>query len=169
VIDAEALRHRFRPDQVRVLFIGESAPAGGTFFYAMNSLLYAATQDAFRQAVPSLLSQQNFLRSFQHLGCYLVDLCDRPVNRLADDDRLAARDDGVRSLADLVRVERPPIVITVMREIAPWVDGALRMAEYEPARRFDLPFPRRQHARRYVELLATALGSVHEEGLLVAS
>lgn len=169
MVEAEVLRLRFRPEHVRVLLIGESAPAGGTFFYAMNSLLYSATQDAFRQAIPGLLTQQNFLRSFQHLGCYLVDLCDRPVNRVPDEERRAARDAGGPRLSDSVRATRPPVVITVMMDIAPWVDRALSAAEHRPAQRFDLPFPRKQHAHRYVELLAAALRSLRDGGVFAGS
>jgi hypothetical protein len=35
----ESLRQSYRPQQVRVLFVGESPPAGGTFFYRANSNL----------------------------------------------------------------------------------------------------------------------------------
>nr|MBC8193829.1 hypothetical protein [FCB group bacterium] len=37
---SEDLRQAFKPPKVEVLFIGESPPAGGTFFYNGNSKLY---------------------------------------------------------------------------------------------------------------------------------
>src|SRR5947199_2008929 len=77
----ESLRRRYRPADIRILFVGESPPAGGTFFYAANSNLYYATEAAFRQAVPDLLSG-DFLDDFRALGCFLDDLCLRPVNHL---------------------------------------------------------------------------------------
>jgi len=33
VTDLDKLRLRYRPDKISVLFVGESPPAGGTFFY----------------------------------------------------------------------------------------------------------------------------------------
>lgn len=64
-----------------MLFIGESPTAGGTFFYAANSNLYRATNDAFQQGVPALLTG-DFLDDFTALGCLLDDLCLTPVNQL---------------------------------------------------------------------------------------
>lgn len=45
------LRMRFRPDQVRWLFVGESSPAGGTHFYRGDSNLFRATRAAFARAL----------------------------------------------------------------------------------------------------------------------
>jgi hypothetical protein len=64
MVNSEDLRARYRPRDVDVLFIGESPPAGGTFFYAANSNLYYATEEAFRRGVPEILSG-DFLDDFQ--------------------------------------------------------------------------------------------------------
>jgi hypothetical protein len=45
----EVLRGRYRPDVIRVLLVGESPPAGGTFFYAANYNLYRATWPELRR------------------------------------------------------------------------------------------------------------------------
>jgi hypothetical protein len=77
------LRKLFRPPKVNVLFIGESPPAGGTFFYQADSRLYQRTRAAFGRAFGrSMPEGAEFLREFQRLGCYLEDLCAEPVNRL---------------------------------------------------------------------------------------
>jgi hypothetical protein len=73
----ERLRRRFRPEKVRILFVGESPPASGRFFYQADSGLYRATRQAFLKAFPDL-RERNFLESFRDLGCYLVDLCEPP-------------------------------------------------------------------------------------------
>jgi hypothetical protein len=70
----EHLRLYYRPPEVRVLFVGESPPAGGTFFYAADSGLYRATRDAFYEAIPEARSGK-FLERFAAYGCYLEDLC----------------------------------------------------------------------------------------------
>jgi hypothetical protein len=64
---AEQARLQHRPDDVRVLFIGESAPAGGTFFYFKNSKLYQTTCTAFERGAKDLFGR-NFLCSFQALA-----------------------------------------------------------------------------------------------------
>jgi hypothetical protein len=96
----EETRRQFLPEDVRILLIGESAPANGTFFYKANSKLYDATKEAFRLAVPKLVRGPNFLDRFMALGCYLDDLCLTPVNHWRQDNplawqrRLQARVDG---------------------------------------------------------------------------
>lgn len=89
---AELLRRRYLPKEVRVLFVGESPPSGGTFFYAANSNLYFATQEAF-VAASSALEGKDFLEEFRRMGCHLDDLCLEPVNHLdaRDPARRAAR------------------------------------------------------------------------------
>ena len=64
--------------EIKVLFIGESPPKDGTFFYCANSELYYATKEAFERAYNEEIS--NFLRCFK--GCYLIDLFDEPGKRI---------------------------------------------------------------------------------------
>ena len=45
----ENLRNNYKPNNVDVLFVGESRPQGGTFFYQENSALYRETKKAFNQ------------------------------------------------------------------------------------------------------------------------
>jgi hypothetical protein len=46
--DDETLRMRYRPEKIATLMVGESRPAGGTFFYRANSNLFYATRQAFQ-------------------------------------------------------------------------------------------------------------------------
>ncbi len=46
-----ALRRRFRPSQIAVLLVGESPPAGDTFFYDGDSNLFCHTWKAFMMAI----------------------------------------------------------------------------------------------------------------------
>jgi hypothetical protein len=61
--NAERLRRRYRPARVRLLFIGESPPASGRFFYRQDSGLYGAIRDAFRGIDPSI-TDETFLGIF---------------------------------------------------------------------------------------------------------
>jgi hypothetical protein len=85
----ERLRKHYRPHKVRILFVGESPPASGRFFYQADSGLYRAVRDTFATAFPSL-PKSEFLKSFRSLGCYLVDLCGQPVDHMSRDARECA-------------------------------------------------------------------------------
>lgn len=82
--DVERLRLALKPDTIKVLFVGESAPAGGTFFYKADSNLYRYTREAFSVAFGlTCASGRDFFDLFKAHGFYLDDLCDTPVNDLS--------------------------------------------------------------------------------------
>ena len=91
----EILRSRYRPAAIKVLFVGESPPAGGTFFYLGNSILARHTQRAFQEVYRAKFTGPcEFLTAFAGLGCFLDDLCLSPVNRTTSSgwgDRTGAR------------------------------------------------------------------------------
>jgi hypothetical protein len=55
-----------------LLFVGESRPAGGTFFYAGNSHRFRYTAEAFGYQASVAAGAEEFLTRFMELGCYLV-------------------------------------------------------------------------------------------------
>jgi hypothetical protein len=144
----ERLRGRFRPSRVRVLFIGEAPPASGRFFYQADSGLYRAVRDSFINALPGL-RDDNFLESFRTLGCYLVDLCGKPVDRLNDAARRRARRGGEARLSKTLRLLRPPIMVVVLRSITANVRRAEERAKWSGLR-IELPYPGRWHRDRVV-------------------
>ena len=155
----ERLRRRYKPDDVRVLFVGESPPAGGTFFYRANSKLYDASREAFERAIPRLAREDDFLCAFARLGCYVEDLALYPVNHLdlRDPERLEARAAGVKPLARRIKPLRPKRFVFVMKAIVDDVRDALDAAGHNGVQRDDLPFPAR-HRDRYVAELADLVG-----------
>ena len=99
--DLEELRQVYKPERVRVLFLGESPPAGKSFFYLGNSNLCRYTQEAFSAAFGTEYEDAgDFLVHFWRMGCYLDDLCMVPVNNLSNRERRAERRRGVGSLAE---------------------------------------------------------------------
>jgi len=163
------LRARYRPSDVRVLFVGESPPAGGTFFYAGNSKLYFATKKAFQSSIPDLATEP-FRESFSDLGCYLDDLCLTPVNHLKLTDReqkrerLQMRADGEDALAERIEDMRPDVVVLVMVGIEKNVLRALGTAGSR-AHVVVLPFPGRpEHAARFDRELQTTLIDLRDRG-----
>ena len=152
------LRDQFKPARVRTLFVGESPPAGDTHFYRANSNLFRATREAFVQAFgPEAVSDgPRFLREFQDRGCWLVDLVDRPVNRLGDDKRQALVSGGVATLARTIADVRPVHIVAVKATVDDEVRAAMEVAGVE-ADLLALPFPVRQWRAVYVRKLAEAL------------
>ncbi|MDP8904030.1 MAG: UPF0175 family protein [Chloroflexota bacterium] len=164
--DIDELRQRYRPTSVRVLFVGESSPAHGTHFYRANSNLYRATRAAFARALgaDAVPTGEAFLRFFRDGGFWLVDLADRPVNRLPGQERRDVVQQGVAALAETIRRERPAHVVTVKRDIVDHVAEAISLAGEPYPSLHSLPFPVRQWARAYEDQLATLLREWTEEG-----
>jgi hypothetical protein len=129
----EELRKSFYPGTVATLFVGESAPASGRFFYSGNSSLFRAMKRAFGD-------RETFLQDFKTKGFYLDDLVLTPVNKLKRPERSRQRQDAVPELAKRLSEYKPKAVVVVMRAILPTVRKAMHMAGimYEP---FCVPHP----------------------------
>ena len=144
--ERETLRERFRPKQIRVLFIGEAPPASGRFFYSANSGLYRAMRDAFR-AVHPRIDDENFLGLFKASGCYLTDLSTKPVDQLGYEARRRARGAGEELLSEnLIRLQ-PEKIAPVLRAIANHVANAALRANWR-GEIIELPYPGRWHRHR---------------------
>ena len=156
-IARERLRRHYLPDRVRMLFVGESPPVSGRFFYQADSGLYRAVRETFHAAFPSLRKTE-FLDSFRALGCYLVDLCAEPVDNMPRDARRCACRSGEARLARTIRTLRPEIIITVVRSIGENVRRAREQAAWSGPH-LELPYPGRwyraqlQFCRQLVPLL----------------
>jgi len=158
----ERLRRRYRPARVRILFVGEAPPASGRFFYQADSGLYRAVREAFVEAFPHVATG-DFLKGFQAMGCYLVDLCGKPVDRMVPRQRKRICLDGEARLARRLKHLRPKIVITVVRSISGNVKRSERRAGWL-GEHIELPYPGRWHRYRRVFLqgLASVLRETYE-------
>jgi hypothetical protein len=156
------LTERFRPPTVRVLFVGESSPAGGTHFYRANSGLYRATRHAFELGSvaarpPASIS---FLDWFRDLGCWLVDLADRPFDDIPTAQHAAEGDAAIARLATTMQQSRPERVVVVLRRIAPAVRAAAQLVGVVEDAIDVLPFPTRQWRPVYIEQLTGVVNEV---------
>ena len=142
----ERLRRSYLPKRVRILFVGESPPASGRFFYQADSGLYHAIREAFVTVFPAL-QHRDFLSSFRDLGCYLVDLCPKPVDRLSDASRSKARRSGELQLSKTIRKLHPHILVVLLRSIAPNMRRVARLANWS-GQTLELPYPGRWHHHR---------------------
>ena len=156
--DIAELRERFRPAVVRMLFVGESSPAGGTHFYLANSNLFRATRAAFAAALGEdvVPDGESFLAWFRDRGCWLVDIADIPVNQLSDAERRTAVERGVGPLGAVIGQTRPNRLVVVKRDIEGPVAAAMKLAGVD-APLTTLPFPVRQWRPVYEQGLADLL------------
>ncbi len=115
-ISREKLRRRYRPEVVKLLFIGESPPASGRFFYRCDSGLFRAMREAFAN-VPPAMGDAEFLAAFAGAGCYLIDACSDPVDRLEPQARRSALAAGEPLLSRRIKELQPQSIATLVRSI----------------------------------------------------
>jgi len=154
---AERLRRRYRPARVRLLFIGESPPASGRFFYRQDSGLYRAIRDAFRMIDPSI-TDETFLVTFQRSGCYLIDACRAPVDHLDRKSRRAACLASEPALTRRIRHLEPAAIVTLVQSIQDNVERAAGRARWR-GEILGVPYPGRwaSHRKAFLDRLAPKL------------
>jgi hypothetical protein len=160
-LNRERQRRKFRPTEVRLLFVAESPPAGGTFFYAADSNLYRYMRESFERAFGSRWSDEkyDFLDFFRKHGCYLDDLCLNPVNSLSDPDRRERQTTAIEGLANRLNENRPQLLIVIKKDIATHVNQACKTAGLEIRAAHVLPFPTMGWQPRFVSELTDILRS----------
>jgi hypothetical protein len=125
-MDVEAIRARYRPERITTLFMGESAPASGKFFYHGDTAMMRNMKRVLKEA--ELYKEGDFFEWLQRQGWFLDDLVLTPVNAMDRLDRLAKCEASVPHLADRLREYHPQAVVTLMKGIKPYVDAAMAVA-----------------------------------------
>ncbi len=150
--ELEELRKSFRPVRITTLFVGESAPDSGRFFYSGNSSLFHAMRSAFG-------GRAAFLEEFMEKGFYLDDLVLTPINKLEKRERLGLRWASIDELAKRLLDYKPKAVVVVMRAIRPMVQEAMHKAgiSYEP---FCAPHPAFGNWTRFQNAMAEIIGNL---------
>ena len=115
--DIEVIRERYRPERIKILFVGESPPHSGAFFYCGNSAMLQHMQSVVELA---LGESDDFLKSFKAYGWYLDDLVLTPADRIAS--------------------YQPEAIVSLLRVIEPFVKAAAEQAGSK-APRYAVPFP----------------------------
>ena len=139
--ERERLRRSFQPPRIQLLFVGESPPASGRFFYSGNSGLYRAMRAAFQNA-DGRVRDENFLAIFRGYGCYLTDLSCEPVDHLELHLRKAMRSDGEAYLSKEITRLQPGMIAPVLRSITTNVQNAAARADWR-GQIIQLPYPGR--------------------------
>jgi hypothetical protein len=82
VISIETIRLAFRPDRITTLFVGESAPISGDFFYCGGTALERVMRSAIEGSLGP--TSGDFLGAFKAYGWYLDDLVLTPIDHLLE-------------------------------------------------------------------------------------
>lgn len=156
--DLEAIRAKFRPRVISLLFVGESPPAGGKFFY-VESPMTAFTAKAFKEAHGSRVvpdDQQAFLSYFMSCGCYLDDICHQPIDKLTDGKRKRMLEVSVVDFASRLSELKPSVIAVVVKKIEKYARSAVEQAGLKvPV--YVLPFPGHGHQNKYMSDLREIL------------
>lgn len=152
--DFESLRDRYRPGAIHVLMVGESRPAGGTFFYNADSHLFYATREAWVRAYGAAPQGTEFLGQLKDHGVWLYDLAAAPVNRMSGRPRREAVASRTADLVELMRATNPARVVAIKRSLESVARSAMTAAGVKRDRLVVLPFPLYQWRAEYVQALA---------------
>jgi hypothetical protein len=140
-IESEVLRARtqYRPQRIRVLFVGESPPSKGKFFYCgSNNLLRR-----MRTAVGGPKEDAEFLNNFMARGWYLDDLVPEPIDDLPKPDREKRCRDARADFAARIAEYKPCGIVCLLLQIKHDVECAALLAKSK-ARIYAVHFHRHQ-------------------------
>ncbi len=153
--EVETILERIKPERITTLFVGESPPHGGTFFYNEDSILFSAMRKAFENARQETFAGKGvFLKHFEGCGFYLDDLVHEPINHLDDPIRRRMRRSGVQRLAESIREYNPQCVVILMFAIEQDVVNAIQNANLESYPVVHcVPFPANGHQKCFRELM----------------
>jgi hypothetical protein len=147
----EVTRARYRPDRITTLFVGESAPASGAFFYHGDSAMLRYIQRAVEAALG--VGNEEFLDRFKPAGWFLDDLVLTPVNALPKAQRMTKCLAAQASLTERIRAYQPLAVVTLLLSIEEIVEAAA-IAAGSTAARYAVPFPGMGQQRRFLDAMA---------------
>jgi len=112
-MDIELLRESFRPNRIRLLLIGESAPKNGDFFYK-GCRMTTHTKKPFEKVFKKSFSGTNdFLKFFKMKKCYLDDLCQIPIDGVMPAERNRIREESIKYLAQRLKKQKPENIAIV--------------------------------------------------------
>ena len=152
----EELRRSFRPDRISTLFVGESAPRSGKFFYSGNSGLYRAMQSAFNW-------DGDFLAEFKARGFYLDDLSLIPVNGMERNERARQCQESIAPFSLRLKELKPAAIVILVRSIDQWARKAAQNASLSiPIHTTTYPGRYQQLKKRFANEMASIIPQLPE-------
>jgi hypothetical protein len=147
----EDLREAYRPDHLKVLFIGESPPDPGDgerrFFYAPtlsqhDNLLRNLAEAIYGDDVLERATKVEVLERFREDGYWLIDALRRPINKAKKEDRRARIKAAVPALVTRCKELAPEYgVVICIKDVYEEAIGKLLASGVRVLHRGALPFP----------------------------
>lgn len=155
-MDVEAVRQKFRPSIITTLFVGESAPISGDFFYKGNTNLLRY----MKQAVETSLGEtSDFLATFKSYGWYLDDLVLTPVNHLGRTERMRVCREAEVELAQRIASYKPLAIVSLLKSVHPNVQRAAKLAGSDVECRW-VPFAGMGRQKEFFSAMETLVSSL---------
>jgi hypothetical protein len=153
----ETVRRSFRPERITTLFVGESAPYSGDFFYCGNTGMQTYMRKVVEQAVGKT---DDFLKAFQGYGWYLDDLVLEPVDKgFSPQERRAKCLGAIESLAKRIAIYQPQAIVSALKGIETFVVAAAIGAQ-SSARRYCVSFAGNGHQNKFGTEMAAIIHSL---------
>jgi len=157
-------RNEYKPRNIRVLFIAESPPSSGGYFYFEKTI---GKDHLFRETMKALefwpisrpmrkgCDKSSMLEEFRSLGYFLIDVCEFPVDKLRPRERRISTIRGALTLPGRVGALCPDRILIVKKTVFKPAIQALsktgfagRVLNTEP-----LPFPSHGNQKKYRTML----------------
>lgn len=167
MLNHQKLRESFKPDEIKVLFVAECPPKNDTFFYSAKSFLHYYTRKAFNTFYKDVIgnSDNNFLNFFKSKGCYLDDLCHKPVKFR---EIHFCKEYYIKELSERLNEYNPKAVIITPIRIDKFVHEAIDLSDLNLDTKliFTLYFAGNSYQNKYVGGLEKALTILISKGII---
>jgi hypothetical protein len=156
--EIERLRESYKPEKVKILFVGQSEPDGGAFFYDGNPHLFTTNiRKTFEEAFDiTFEDNKEFIKHFKDKQCYLDDLCLEPVNQLTRAEVNAVQQRSVVPLSKRIKGINPDVIIIIMKAIENDVSSAIELSRVS-SKVVVTPFPGMGHLPTFRRIVVSIL------------
>ncbi len=125
---ATELALQYKPEKVKILFIGEAPGRADKNFYLGNNNLYRTVVVAFKELYGDFSGRDEFLAFFQAAGCFLDHIGTEHTERHDMQKRKVNRQNGIGSLSEKLKIYQPETVIILMKALEKQVQQAIDLS-----------------------------------------
>ena len=171
--DYAIAREKYRPDKIRILFVAESPPSSGGYFYFPNTIgkdhLFRETMKALKlwpakKVMSKGVDKRPLLEEFCSRGFFLIDTCEVPVDKLPAAERREAINRDAPGLAARAQALHPGHIIVVKKTVYRPIRDALQRAGLQQSilNKQPISFPSHGNQRNYRIALRRLMGNCQE-------
>ncbi len=155
---------RYKPEQVKILFVSESPPAApDRHFYFANvtradtlwiELTRALYPTQFGETKTERQRKQEWLQTFQQDGYWLIEAIPDPIDKKRKEIQIAEHTDYV---LELLREAQPDHVVLIAAPVWKILQDPVREAGFSLPQTLAIPFPGRGQQRNFREAMNITL------------